>query len=359
MNETMRKILEAAIMAPSGDNCQPWRFAVSNNQIDVYDVPEADTSYYNYRQRASYVSHGAVLENIALAAPQLGLEAQFDIFPDQDTPECVARITLTECIPKSSELAAFITKRGTNRKIYRGGLLDSAQLNALTQPSDDLPNVFAFLTNKRSEIDRLSEVICLSDRLVYENKRLHDFLYEHIRWSDEEAAKFRDGLDIKTLELKAIDEIGFKLLKSWPLTNFLGKLGVTGAVSTNARKQAGSASAIGVILGRDPHDPITYVQGGRLLQRLWLQATRMELSFHPMAGICFLMQRVADRQAGDLSSRHIKMIEDAVREVATLTGSPEPNVISLFRVGVALPPRARSQRRASGDFLNQQHIFGV
>ena len=81
MNERIRKILEAAIQAPSGDNCQPWRFAVSSNRIDLYDDPAADTSYYNFQQRASLVAHGALLENIALVAPTVGFKVVFNLFP--------------------------------------------------------------------------------------------------------------------------------------------------------------------------------------------------------------------------------------------------------------------------------------
>lgn len=344
MNERIRQILEAAILAPSGDNCQPWRFAVGENRIDLYDDPAADTSYYNYRQRASLVAHGALLENIAIVAPSLGCNAGMELFPAQDRPDYVARITLAECPPTPNELVPCLAGRTTNRRRYQGGGLDAAQLAALSPAAGDLPEVSIFLTSQRQELERLAEVICLSDRLVFENRRLHSFLFEHIRWTDEEADRCRDGLDIKTLELSAVDTLAFKLLKNWGLANFLGKLGATRAVADNARTLARSASAIGVILGRS-REPLTYLQGGRLLQRTWLQATRLGLSFHPMAGICFLMQRVAAGDAGELAPRHVRLIEAALGEVAMVTGEPAPNVMSLFRVGVAAAPGRRSQRK--------------
>ena len=345
MQETIEALLKLAITAPSGDNIQPWRLKVRSDQIDLYNVPTADTSYYNYKQRASLVAHGALLENVAVAAPQFGFDAKFNFFPTHDDSDHVAQIALAKCSPFEGELAKYIEQRTTNRKKYRGGLLDAAQLNLLAPNSEDLPSVSVFLTNKRAELDRLSEVICLSDRLVYENKRLHSFLYDHIRWSDEEAATYRDGLDIKTLELNTVDSLGLKLLQNWTLTNLLGKLGATRAIAANARSLARSASAIGVILGTDSQDPVTYLQGGRLLQRVWLQATLMGLSFHPMTGISFLMQRVADNHADELSPQHIILLRDAIRRVAISTGCHDPNVISLFRVGFADPPTARSMRK--------------
>jgi nitroreductase len=351
MQERVRKILEAAIQAPSGDNCQPWRFVVDHDRIDLYDEPAADTSYYNYRQRASLVAHGALLENVALVAPTLGFHARFALFPTPDNPCHIAQITLEECPAKASGLAPFIALRTTNRKRYMGGLLDDEKLAALTTAKADLPDVALYLTSKRPEIERLAEVICLSDRLVFENRRLHDFLFEHIRWSDAEATACRDGLDIKTLELNAFDTLGFKLLKNWRLTRLLGKLGATRAVADNARKLASSASAIGIILGPGSREPLTYLQGGRLLQRTWLHATQLGLSFHPMAGICFMMQRVAESRADELSSLHIQLIIDAIKQVAVMTNCQNPNVIGIFRIGIADPPTAHSKRKDLSQVL--------
>ncbi len=42
MDSRIKKIIEYAIMVPSGDNCHPWRFAVKNKQLDLYNLPEKD-----------------------------------------------------------------------------------------------------------------------------------------------------------------------------------------------------------------------------------------------------------------------------------------------------------------------------
>lgn len=351
MHDRIRSLLNLAIMAPSGDNCQPWRFAVNESQIDLYNDPAVDTSYYNYQQRASMVSHGAVLENIAIAAPTLGLIPSFQLFPDTDNQNHVAKVVLEEASPSEVVLAPFIESRTTNRKKYVGGLLDDSQLAALEPDHADLPKVSTFLTNSSHDLDALSSVICLSDRLVFEFQPLHDFLFEHIRWTDEEAARCRDGLDIKTLELNAMDTLGFKLLKSWSFTRLAGKFGATKAIAGNARKLAASASAIGIILGQGDSSPTTYLEGGRLMQRIWLQATQMGLGFHPMTGISFLMQRVFEQQGEALSTRHQSLIRAAVQTISSVSKVANPKVIGIFRVGPAAIPSARSLRKEWTEFL--------
>ena len=44
MIEDIKKIIEAAVQAPSGENCQPWRFEILNNNIKLFNVPERDQS---------------------------------------------------------------------------------------------------------------------------------------------------------------------------------------------------------------------------------------------------------------------------------------------------------------------------
>lgn len=63
--EDIKKILEAAVQAPSGDNSQPWRFEIRDRdgEIRIFNIPERDKSLYNYGQMASCVAHGALIEN--------------------------------------------------------------------------------------------------------------------------------------------------------------------------------------------------------------------------------------------------------------------------------------------------------
>ena len=78
----LREILEAAIRAPSGENCQPWRFVLKGESVELWNRPERDQSLYNWGQRASYMAHGAALENLVLAAGARGFGADVAYFPE-------------------------------------------------------------------------------------------------------------------------------------------------------------------------------------------------------------------------------------------------------------------------------------
>jgi len=79
--DDIKKILEAAVHAPSGENCQPWRFEISDDEIRVFNLPERDQSLYNHGQMASYVAHGALIGNIFVASPTFGYRARINLFP--------------------------------------------------------------------------------------------------------------------------------------------------------------------------------------------------------------------------------------------------------------------------------------
>lgn len=81
MNKIITDILNAAVSAPSGDNCQPWRFVVRDNVIFLYDIPELDTSLYNWNSISSLLAHGALLENIKISATNFGYSAFIDTAP--------------------------------------------------------------------------------------------------------------------------------------------------------------------------------------------------------------------------------------------------------------------------------------
>ncbi|KAF0221869.1 MAG: hypothetical protein FD174_200 [Geobacteraceae bacterium] len=337
-----KKILEAAIQAPSGDNCQPWRFEVGDDEIRVFNLPEKDDSLFNYRQHASLVAHGALLENLLIAASAQGYKAETALFPDKAEPNHIATIRLKNDSPPDESLYPFISLRCTNRKRYDGAPLTDEQRSALLEMAESTGfgrlRLFEGMGKKA-----LTRIIALNDRLVFENPNLHAFLFDHIRWNDREASKTRDGLDIKTLELASSDVVAFRLLKNWPLLKTLNIFGVSRIVAGNAKKLAMSASAVGMITvpGNSSED---FISGGRLMERVWLEATRLGISFQLMTGITCLMGKVMDGDFGGLSQEQVGLVKEAHDEIARLCRIKGETIVVMFRMGRSGPPTVRSLR---------------
>src|SRR4051812_46582079 len=127
MNEDITKILEAGNYAPSGENCQPWKFKLQNDVIEIHLLPERDQSLYSYGNRASYVANGAVIENMIVASHALGYEAAVSMFPEKHNDLFVARIIFSKSSgsKREEQLFSSISKRVTNRKTYSDELIPS------------------------------------------------------------------------------------------------------------------------------------------------------------------------------------------------------------------------------------------
>ena len=67
MIEEIKEVINLGILAPSGENCQPWRFKIEGDILSVYLIPERDDSLYSWGQRASLLANGALIENLAIA----------------------------------------------------------------------------------------------------------------------------------------------------------------------------------------------------------------------------------------------------------------------------------------------------
>jgi hypothetical protein len=242
MDSRIKTVLEYAVMAPSGDNCQPWKFTVDGLNVDLFNNPDQDRSLYNLKQRASLIAHGALLENIRLAAPSVGLQSQAALLPDPANQEQIASIRFTEC--KTEQTAHFkaIPQRQTNREKYQPVKISDSQVRQW-QSLPDGPGQKITVAHQPSQINHLAKRLSLNDRLVFEIPALHRFLFEQLRWTDEEAQRTGDGLDIKTLGLNAMDRVSFRLLKHWGLVAACNRAGFTSIVQMKARQLIKSSAA--------------------------------------------------------------------------------------------------------------------
>lgn len=81
--EHIRRILDLARWAPSGDNTQPWRFEVLGDEhILVHGFDTRDHVVYDLDGHASQLAVGALLETLVIAASGEGREVDIQRRPD-------------------------------------------------------------------------------------------------------------------------------------------------------------------------------------------------------------------------------------------------------------------------------------
>lgn len=340
--EIIQKILEAGVRAPSGSNSQPWRFGVKDDQIFVFALPEKDHPVLNFRNRGTWVAHGALLENILVASSKLGYDAKFDLFPDKNNRNLVAKVKLMKSNPKEESLYKAIFERTTNRKPFKTGPLTSAQKSELLSAGLAVDESVVRLIEDKKDIDTLAKASSVNEIVMLGNQLLHKLFFKEIVWTEEEEKKRGGGLYLKTMELKPPQQFALKTLFShWSVMNFLSKIGFLGAIARGNAKIYASAAACGVIVVEDRDE--SFVSAGRAMERIWLTSTKMGLSFHLITGVLFLWQRIKAGMTSEFSDKEVRLVRDAYRAIASVCGVPDNKVIALlFRVGYGDQPTARS-----------------
>ncbi len=343
MEPDIRKILEAAIMAPSGENAQPWHFVVKNKNIKVYNVPERDQSLYSWGQRASFLAIGAAIENISISASNLGYTIDIKEFPDKSNLNFVADISLNNQQTKADPLYAFIAERCTNRKPYATHSLSLQEESELFSSIKDA-EVKMHFTQENHHKQKLGAAGSANEVVMLSNKHLHEFFFSHVNWTKEEDDLKKIGFFIHTLELPPPAKVGFKILKNWKIAKIMQKVGMHKSVGKQNAKVNSSAAGFGAI-SIPNKDPQSFLNAGRSMQRIWLTATKLGLSMQPLTGIIFFMYKVLANETEKFSEKHISIIKEAYGEIENVFSiSSNETIAFMFRIGHGGKPTARSSR---------------
>lgn len=343
MKETVGKILEESIYAPSGENCQPWKFAVDGSNIHIFNIPEADASLYNFEQKGSYVAHGALIENIVIVALKYGYKIGVKLFPIKEEPNLVATLTLDPTNPRELPSYQYVAKRCTNRKEHAHQKLSNDQKKQLIEAARETGLGELRIIDDEESLNVLGKALSVNEQVIFENKKLHNFFYEHIIWNEEDQGK-AGGFYIKTLEFLPHQLKGVKLFKNWLILKILNKIGKVSRMiaKENAEKYANSGTlAVVIAKGNSRED---FVNAGRTAERVWLKATELGLSVHPCTGVIYFMERINGGDADVFSQNHLEIIKTAYSDIARTFEVEGKTIPMLFRIGYADDPSARSLR---------------
>lgn len=349
MDPDIRFALEEAIRAPSGENCQPWRFVVRGMQVELWNRPERDQSPYGWGQRASYMANGAALENLVLAAGSRGFAAHVEYFPEK---ELVARIRLSRGPVSADPLASEIVKRISNRKPYKKEPLTIQQSETLQKTTGE--GVRIFLRTDALSIRAIAEVGATNEKLMLGNQLLHGFFFSHLNWNKKEDDEKKIGFYIKTLELPPPAQAAFRIIRHWGIARLFKKIGFPSAVFQQNATMYAAAGGVGAITASGI-EPLDFVLAGRALERLWLTATQLGLSFQPLAGIPYLYLEATRGERAMFDAAEKQLIRAAYERAVLVFGGSEKPLVFLFRVGQSDPPSARSSRFSFDESVEVIH----
>ncbi|HEY2967369.1 MAG TPA: molybdopterin biosynthesis protein MoeY [Casimicrobiaceae bacterium] len=340
------EVLDLARWAPSGDNTQPWRFAIeASDRVTVFGRDTRAHCVYDLDGHPSQISLGALLETMALAATRFGLDARIERrqgSPDE-SPVFDIRFRHDPGIGQHA-LVPQILERRVQRRPLRLRRLSEREKKTLERAVNlGFQLIWFEGWMGRMKMAWLNFANAKIRLTVPEAYRVHR---EVIEWGARSSAdRIPDaalGASPPTLMLMrwAMD--------SWKRVSFLNRyLAGTLAPRIELDLVPGVACAAHCVLvaERAPTTADDYIAAGRALQRFWLTATSLGLQFQPQYTPLVFARYAREGVRFTTSARAMKRAAQIRIAVDELLG-PDVATRAMFlgRIGAGKPAEARSVR---------------
>ena len=209
--------------------------------------------------------------------------------------------------------------------------------------ANTVPGVSLDIIENRKSISLVAKSIARFDRQFFRNRHINEGLHKWIRWTSAENKQKNDGLPIASLELDGPTRFFLKQSKSWFVARLFSLLGFDRISAMKTQSVYQQTGAFGLVTINDI-TPESFVMGGMVFQRIWLEATKAGLSLHPVTGFLFLELK-SRFEPQNISKQQLAEIETSRKEIKEIMPSfVERTPIVFFRIGEAPAPSARSAR---------------
>jgi hypothetical protein len=131
----MQALLQAASLAPSSHNTQPWLFRLNGSVVDVLADRTRALPVNDPDDRELIISCGCALFNLRVAAAAANLDTVIESLPDAKDADLLARVRITPAAGTQvdSDLNAAMGKRRTYRERFADTAVDPKALRSLVE----------------------------------------------------------------------------------------------------------------------------------------------------------------------------------------------------------------------------------
>lgn len=350
--DVINKILNQSINAPSGSNSQPWEFILSGNKIQIKYLPEKDHPILNYKNRGTLIACGALLENILITASHYGFDFDIHIFDDFSN-NIIAEVILKEGGKDyfAKDLFEYIKHRTTNRKKFKKEKIAEEEKNYLFSDVSKYGNFNIYII-ENEKINEAAKYLAFDTYLNFKNKKLHEILFKEILFDARKASEGEQGLYIKTMEFSPAQIPIIKLLKNRKIFEFLDKLGFGKNIYKESVKMYSACDKLVAISVLDNQKD--FINLGRVLENIWLKATKLNLGLHLITGILFFWQQVNLGKINVFSEEEKKIINESYQKIKEIFGVKENLIGIIFRIGKSDPPSAISFKKSPKIYFKNE-----
>jgi nitroreductase len=256
-------LIRYAILAPSTRNTQPWAFSVQGNRIHLLADLRRGQAIADPGRRELYISLGCALENLLVAAEHFRFRHGVTYFPEAGREELVATVLLAPGgLPARARAGATLSAilhRHNDNSVLRPVPLPEQIVRRLTACCVE-PDLQVHLTDDHHFRRWIDALTLEADRIEFADPAFRKELGYWIGQGVFGAAPF--AAQVERMAVSRLD---------------LGE-----SVAQQDHAIVDSAATLGLICASgDSH--LVHVRVGQLFERLWLTATAMGVTIHPMS----------------------------------------------------------------------------
>ncbi len=356
--ESISSMVAAAAAAPSTGNDQPWKWYYKKGTLFLFHDEFRSHSFGDFQKTASFITFGAAYENLYIHALSLGIEPYYSFFPDKSSEKLVAAIRFRKLNPNPlsdllKPLDQAIFKRHTNRIIAPKAEISGDIYSRLATLAESIPGAKVRFFTDENDIRSMARIIGACDRMRLLHPEGHyDFVHREMRWTPEDAEKTLTGIDIRTLELGNSLMAAMGVIKSEKVIDAVKQFGGGNALGMLAMRTLSTASAL-CMISIPGYELKNFFEGGRSMERFWLEATNLNLAIHPVISPLYLFSRILHGDGEGLDEKNIKELQylrEAFNKIAG-TGNNDAEVF-LTKIAIAKEPVLKAHRLPVKDILN-------
>jgi molybdopterin/thiamine biosynthesis adenylyltransferase len=338
--EIAEDVAHAAVRAPSGGNCQPWRIVMDDTSIQI-SLSAEESATMDVGFRASAVALGAATFNMRVAAAAHSVSSSVSF--DEGATHTALRGTMVwgrGDDPGLAKLYQPMLLRQTNRHRGTAAVVEPATADLLEAVTAS-EGARVHLVTDREKIAAISDILARADRIRYLTPRLHADMISELRWPADPSPE--TGIDVRSLELDAGELAALELVRRPDVMVELARWDAGEMLGNITRERVAASSAIALIVVDGP--ALTdYARGGAALEALWINAEQCGFGVQPVSPVFLYAHNDTDMQI--LSPAYAEQLHSLQQAFRALLGiSAGEYEVLLLRLIDGPPPSVPSRRR--------------
>lgn len=268
------RILYFASLAGNSHNTQPWKVKVIDDYtMEVYADTLRHLRVVDPTRRGLFISLGAFIENINLAAGSLGYRADIVIKAEKPTDTLAAVIKLSQT-EKTNFNLVDLENRKTTRTPFENGPINANDLKLITESFTNV--VFIPVNSDNGKYISTKTLEAYTQQANNEDAK--NELATWIRFSNADVKANRDGLTTGGMGIKGFG--GFMVRNFFKPSDSKKQSFVDKGVDKTKAQVENCAGWI--LISQTEDTPENWINTGRIYEQMNITCSKLGIGFHPM-----------------------------------------------------------------------------